>query len=514
VSALQAQKQSIEDAANKQIEAMQKAARGTTDALSAAAAGVPPLFSKAGKDAGLSFAQDFNAEGIGQELGKRLSDAFLGPVTDVIYSGKGGQNERVIRGAPQWQAVGAAIGDAIGTGIETAMGKALSDAIRVTLSHALHSVGDMLWQVATTLGSIPGFNTIAPGVVGALNAESFVLRQFDQGGKVPGSPGQPLLAVVHGGELILNSEQQAIVSRASDSVGAALAPFIGPTVSIASGSTAKSASSAAAAAAPAVASNPSIAAAASVLAPLIASSAGTGGPAMSAMLDRFEAGGFVTGGGEGDEKPVIAHVGEVIFNRRQQGALAGALGQDSVGAALAPFLGVTASIPASAQAAAAASNPVSTARVVSAAPQGAIAAASLRSSPFSVAPRGGDSSPAAQLLRIDTRAGGGTDMSETNRLLRMLIEATMGPGHSRSATGLDALVNELVDRGNRQPPAHRRRRVRASNRCRSQRSPRRSGSGTPPCHKARAPWHGSTCRTSPRGFRRTTTSTAATATSG
>lgn len=125
VAALEARKQTIQDAATKQIEAMQRAAKGTTDAMAGAAASMGPLFGTAGKAAAdkFKFALDAGAESIGQSMGSKLMDAMFGPLGDI---GGEGHHKFVRLGGQGFVAIGNAIGQAIANGITTALGNDLN----------------------------------------------------------------------------------------------------------------------------------------------------------------------------------------------------------------------------------------------------------------------------------------------------------------------------------------------------------------------------------------------------
>lgn len=195
VDALEKQKQSIQAAADKQIAAMQKAAKGTTDAMAAGFGGIPALAGKSGKDSQFKFVKDFDAAKTGAQIGEQLKSALAGG---------------------DWTKIGKVIGMAIGQGVGTALGPAISEAIRVSLSAALHSLGNLVAALAQKLNSIPGFNNLMPGVVGGLQGEASVLRQFHQGGYVPGSASQDFPAMLRGRELVLTEQQQATIGAGPD----------------------------------------------------------------------------------------------------------------------------------------------------------------------------------------------------------------------------------------------------------------------------------------------------------
>lgn len=133
IAALEKQKQSIQDAANKQIAAMQAAAKATTTAMSSGAASIPPMFSKAGMGAASAFVKDFGAEGIGARIGGQLMDAIFGPLVHVSDGGGHSHLERL--GGKGFVAIGKAIGNAIGSGLATALGDALSKSITDWIKH-------------------------------------------------------------------------------------------------------------------------------------------------------------------------------------------------------------------------------------------------------------------------------------------------------------------------------------------------------------------------------------------
>lgn len=188
ITALEKQKQLIQDASTKQIEAMQRAARGTTEAMAGAGAAMGPIFGEAGKTAAgrFKFAMDAGAEDIGKTMGSKLMDAMFGPQVwvDQDRSIKG-HFER--NGGQGFAAIGKAIGDSIGTGLTTALGKGLTNWWDDYLKWLKEGVGP---GGAARHGLPPAY------------------KSYDMGGKVPGPRGWPQLAIVHGGEEVRTPAQQ------------------------------------------------------------------------------------------------------------------------------------------------------------------------------------------------------------------------------------------------------------------------------------------------------------------
>lgn len=211
IQALEDQKKGIEDASNKQIDAMQKAARSSADAMAVAAGSLPPLFKNAGQKAGdqMKFALDKSAESIGQSMGANLVDALLGPQVWVEGDRKiKGHFER--RGGGDWMKVGEAIGSAIGAGIATAIGASAMAAIKAPF----HSLGDKINDLANQIQSDPVARSLLGGYLPALRIDANWLRSFHQGGIVPGSPSQDVFAVLKGGERVQTKEQQEAADMA------------------------------------------------------------------------------------------------------------------------------------------------------------------------------------------------------------------------------------------------------------------------------------------------------------
>lgn len=438
VSALEAQKQSIQDAANHQIAAMQKAAKGTTDALGAAASAIPGMYSKMGGLAGQGFANDFNAEGIGTALGKQLSDAFLGPVTTVITSGKGGNVEKEVRGAPQWQAIGAALGQAIATGIATTVGAGVSNWV---LGIA-HDMGRRLNNVANQLAAAPLGGAIFSTEIAALRINANALEHFHTGGVVGGPEGQERVVKVLSGEAVLTREQQGAVGRALDTVGMALEPFIGPTQQYV-------------AAQGAIFTRPTYVLAAEAGVPEALVPLGPSG-SMPASIASSIAASAAPGA-----SPLPAALADVVRSAVPSALLAGSPGGVTSGAPGALSLS-SAGISGGAQAALApAFGPSSSALATAGA--GILGLPTLQSSPGAFAAARGFSAPqVAPQLRADAvtqasapaaapESSAATDMSETNRLLRHLIELVGARPSSSVGTGAAAALAELAERasGNR-----------------------------------------------------------------
>jgi hypothetical protein len=207
INALETQKRAVQKAADDQIAAMERAAHQTSATLTAAAASWPGLFGKGAHDAGLRFAKDFNAEGIGKDIGQQLMDAIFGKETQVTFEGHGTNEivKTVRSGGGNWQKIGEAIGKSIGDGMATTLGPAATAAI----SSAWHSLGHKLDDVATGLTQTPGLIAV-PGVIqaaAALRAEARVLQSFHGGGVVPGSRGQEVPSVLLARERVLTENQ-------------------------------------------------------------------------------------------------------------------------------------------------------------------------------------------------------------------------------------------------------------------------------------------------------------------
>jgi hypothetical protein len=198
ISGLEAQKRSVNDGAQAQIEAIQRAAAAGSAAVGGMAAGFAPTVAAGSAAAAekFKFAMDASAEATGLSMGKKLQDALFGPQIWVDSDRKiAGHFER--SGGQGFTAIGTAIGDAIATGLTTALGRGVQN----------------WWNNTFIPGLARRLKNIAPGG-GGVFADDFARQSgnlsFGGGGIVPGPRGASVFPVeVHGGEVIQTPEQAA-----------------------------------------------------------------------------------------------------------------------------------------------------------------------------------------------------------------------------------------------------------------------------------------------------------------
>lgn len=81
----------------------------------------------------------------------------------------------------------------------------------------LHAISSAVSSVISAIGSIGSAISNSPAAAGGAFAH---MLGFDEGGWVPGAPGEPMLAIVHGGEYVLSRDMLAGSKAASFSVPA------------------------------------------------------------------------------------------------------------------------------------------------------------------------------------------------------------------------------------------------------------------------------------------------------
>jgi hypothetical protein len=191
ITALEKQKQFIQDAADKQIAAMQRAAKGTTDAMTGAFGAITKSAGRGGSDSAANFMKLFNPDATGRLMGEKLLDALLGP---LVSSGAGGKVHTSVRKGANWIKVGQAIGDAIGTGITISVGASISKYFEDLAAYFKKSPTQRYFEEHPPKG-------------------------YASGGTVPGPLGAPQLAIVHGGERVLTPQQQLVMPSDGDDLG-------------------------------------------------------------------------------------------------------------------------------------------------------------------------------------------------------------------------------------------------------------------------------------------------------
>jgi hypothetical protein len=187
ITSLEKQKQSLQDAIQKQIDAMQKAGQAEAAAFGGAIDSIIPHVSKTGKTAGETFAQQM-AAAAGADAGKQLQDAIFGKDTVDHF----GRHARL--GGAGLIGIGQAMGEAIGSGLTTALGQSFKTWLTNAAKNILKAESNPKWSTLS-------FDAKLTELTNFLG--------FDRGGMVPGRIGEPRLAVVHGGEEVRTPAQQA-----------------------------------------------------------------------------------------------------------------------------------------------------------------------------------------------------------------------------------------------------------------------------------------------------------------
>lgn len=188
VRQLEDEKKAVQDAAQKQVEALQKAAQQSTDAIAGATSQWPGLMQGAGSTGGSEFAVEVNKGA--EQAGKNVR-AWL----DSFKKDPGGH----------LHAAAVELGKLLGQGIEQGMMSGLGDALKGLVIQK-SAKNNAISRAEDELGSF--FNALGQD----LSKAGPSLPSFDTGGVIPGALGAPQLVQAHGGEVVLNREQQAALS--------------------------------------------------------------------------------------------------------------------------------------------------------------------------------------------------------------------------------------------------------------------------------------------------------------
>ncbi|MFB9925991.1 phage tail tape measure protein [Amycolatopsis halotolerans] len=148
------------------------------------------------------------------QTSKIMYDNYVKPVVDAISSAWHWLYDNAIKPVADW------IGNVV-----HGVGDAFSNAF-TWVKNIIKDVWDFIKPIFDAIGKAIGWVSDALGGVGKTigNAFSGIAHffGFDDGGFVPGAPGQPMLAVVHGGEYVVSNAMQAGTQAIDPKLGAQL----------------------------------------------------------------------------------------------------------------------------------------------------------------------------------------------------------------------------------------------------------------------------------------------------
>ncbi|WP_134667837.1 phage tail tape measure protein [Amycolatopsis sp. CFH S0078] len=148
------------------------------------------------------------------QTSKIMYDSYVKPVVDAIS------------GAWHWLYDNAIkpVGDWIGNAVH-AVGQAFSNAF-TWVKNIIKDVWDFIKPIFDAIGKAIGWVADKLGGIGKTIGSAFSgiahFMGFDDGGFVPGAPGQPMLAVVHGGEYVVSNAMQDGTQAIDPKLGAQL----------------------------------------------------------------------------------------------------------------------------------------------------------------------------------------------------------------------------------------------------------------------------------------------------